>query len=81
MFVRTGTSTADAATLDFPKLTSANAHPASDVQDYITSASNDISFLAFADLLCFDGGITDEEKVINKYCHAVLLDGIIQDKP
>lgn len=81
LFVRSGMSTGDAATLDFPQLTGATVHPASDVQHYITSHSNDISFIAFADRLCRADGITEEEKIFNNYCHAALLDCIIQDKP
>ncbi|EJD04906.1 uncharacterized protein FOMMEDRAFT_105091 [Fomitiporia mediterranea MF3/22] len=81
LFVRSGMSTGDAATLDFPQLTDTKAHPASDVQHYITSHSNDISFIAFADRLCRGDGITEEEKIFNNYCHAALLDCIIQDKP
>ncbi|OCB86061.1 hypothetical protein A7U60_g6959 [Sanghuangporus baumii] len=81
LFVRSGMSTADAATLDFPRLTDTSAHPASDVHHYITSHSNDISFISFADRLCREDGITDNEKIFNKFCHAALLDCIIQDKP
>ena len=81
LFVRSGMATGDAATLDFPQLTDTTSHPASDVQHYINSHSNDITFTAFADRFCRADGVTEEEKVCNAFCHAALLDCIIQDKP
>ena len=81
LFVRSGMSTGDAATLECPRITDITGHPASDIHNYITSHSNDISFISFADRLCREDGVTDREKVFNKFCHAVLLDCIIQDKP
>ncbi|KAI5119343.1 hypothetical protein M0805_004020 [Coniferiporia weirii] len=81
LFVRSGMSTGDAATLDFPQLTDTTAHPASDIQHYITSHTNDITFIAFADRFCRADGNTEEEKIFNAFCHAALLDCIIQDKP
>lgn len=81
LFVRSGLATGDAATLDCPQLTDTTSHPASDIQHYITSHSNDISFLAFADRLCRGDGLTPSEKIFNNFCHATLLDCIMQDKP
>ncbi|KAH8112116.1 hypothetical protein DFH11DRAFT_1788437 [Phellopilus nigrolimitatus] len=81
LFVRSGMSTGDAAKLDFPQLTDTAAHPASDVQHYITSHSNDVSFIAFADRFSRADGVTEDEKIFNAFCHAALLDCIIQDKP
>ncbi|KAH8113019.1 hypothetical protein DFH11DRAFT_1602401, partial [Phellopilus nigrolimitatus] len=81
LFVRSGMSTGDAAKLDFPQQTDTTAHPASDVQLYITSHANDVSFIAFADRFSRADGITEDEKIFNAFCHAALLDCIIQDKP
>lgn len=81
LFARTGSSTADAASLDFPKVTDVTMHPASDLQMFIGSYSNDITFLSFADRFCRGDGVTEEEKIFNVFCHAVLLDCIAQDKP
>ena len=81
LLVRTGSSTSDAATLDFPKLKDTKVHPAGDLYRFISSSSNDPLFLAFADHLCRDDGETEEEKVFRAYCHAALLDTILQDKP
>lgn len=80
LFVRSGTSSGDAATLDFPQLTEAKIHPAGDLSEFITSFSNDVLFLAFADHFS-TGGETDQEQLFHTYCHAVLLDSILQDKP
>lgn len=81
LFVRSGSSAGDAATLDFPQLTDAKTHPAGDLSEFITSFSNDILFLAFADHFSREDGETDEERVFHAYCHASLLDSILQDKP
>lgn len=82
LFVRSGSSAGDAATLDFPQLTDATTHPAGDLSEFITSFSNDVLFLAFADHLARgDEGFTDKERLFHKYCHAALLDSILQDKP
>ena len=81
LFVRSGSSTGDAATLDFPRTTDVKAHPASDLHHFIASSSNDPLFLAFADRLCKDDGETPEERRFQSYCHAALLDSIVQDKP
>ncbi|KDQ54480.1 hypothetical protein JAAARDRAFT_209213 [Jaapia argillacea MUCL 33604] len=81
LFVRSGSSTGDAATLDFPQLSDVKMHPASDLNQFISSFSNDIFFLAFADHLCRDLGTTEQEKLFHAYCHACLLDSILQDKP
>ncbi|KZT23058.1 hypothetical protein NEOLEDRAFT_1096792 [Neolentinus lepideus HHB14362 ss-1] len=81
LFVRSGAATGDAATLDFPKLTDLQLHPASDLSQFITSYSNNVFFQAFADHFCRDEGETDAERLFFRYCHAVLLDAILQDKP
>ena len=80
LFVRSGSSTGDAATLEFPQLTHFKAHPAGDLHQFISSHSNDVVFLAFADRFCRDDGETDEEKLLQAYCHASLFDSILQDK-
>ncbi|KAI0674923.1 hypothetical protein C8Q78DRAFT_965335 [Trametes maxima] len=80
LFVRSGSGTGDAATLDFPQATDVKAHPATDLHDFIASSSNDPLFLAFADRLCRDDGETDEERLFHAYCHAALLDCMLQDK-
>ncbi|KAI9571862.1 anaphase promoting complex subunit 1 [Boletus coccyginus] len=80
LFVRSGSSAGDAATLDFPQLTDAKAHPASDLTHFISSFSNDTLFLAFADYFSRDDGETPEERTFHAYCHAALLDSILQDK-
>jgi len=80
LFVRSGSSAGDAATLDFPQLTDTKAHPASDLTHFISSFSNDTLFLAFADHFSREDGKTVEERVFHNYCHAVLLDSILQDK-
>lgn len=82
LFVRSGSSSAgDAATLDFPQLTDTKTHPAGDLTEFISSFSNDIIFLAFADYFSRDDGETDNERIFHAYCHATLLDSILQDKP
>jgi anaphase-promoting complex subunit 1 len=80
LFVRSGSSTGDAATLDFPQLTDTRTHPAGDLSEFITSFSNDVLFLAFADHLSRDSE-TGNERLFHIYCHAALLDSILQDKP
>ncbi|KIJ60441.1 hypothetical protein HYDPIDRAFT_43294 [Hydnomerulius pinastri MD-312] len=80
LFVRSGSSAGDAATLDFPQLIDAKAHPASDLTHFISSFSNDTLFLAFADYFSRDDGETPEERIFHTYCHATLLDSILQDK-
>ncbi|TFK37677.1 hypothetical protein BDQ12DRAFT_713446 [Crucibulum laeve] len=81
LFVRSGSSTGDAATLDYPQLKDTKTHPASDLSEFITSFSNDILFLAFADHFSRHEGDTPEESLFHTYCHAALLDSILQDKP
>jgi anaphase-promoting complex subunit 1 len=81
LFVRSGSSAGDAATLDFPQVTATKTHPAGDLSEFITSFSNDVLFLAFADRLARDDGETEEECLFERYCHASLLDSILQDKP
>ena len=82
LFVRSGSSSAgDAATLDFPQLTDMKIHPAGDLTEFISSFSNDVLFLAFADHFSREDGDTEEEKKFHAYCHAALLDSILQDKP
>ncbi|GLB44114.1 putative anaphase promoting complex subunit 1 [Lyophyllum shimeji] len=80
LFVRSGSSAGDAATLDFPQSTDTKIHPAGDLSEFITSFSNDILFLAFADHFSRDTE-NDEERLFQVYCHAALLDSILQDKP
>ncbi|EGN94861.1 hypothetical protein SERLA73DRAFT_114320 [Serpula lacrymans var. lacrymans S7.3] len=81
LFVRSGSSAGDAATLDFPQLTDTKAHPASDLTHFISSFSNDILFLSFADHFSREDGEIPDERVFHEYCHAALLDSILQDKP
>ncbi|KAF5376038.1 hypothetical protein D9615_007761 [Tricholomella constricta] len=80
LFVRSGASAGDAATLDFPQLTDTKIHPAEDLSEFITSFSNDVLFLAFADHFSCDSDV-EEERLFQTYCHAALLDSILQDKP
>lgn len=80
LFVRSGAgSTGDAAMLDFPQLKDSAQAPA-DLQHFISSHSNDPLFLAFADRFCRDPEGTDDEKLFSSFCHAALMDGILQDK-
>ncbi|KAI0769381.1 hypothetical protein BD413DRAFT_557879 [Trametes elegans] len=81
LFVRPGAGTGDPATLDFPHAADTKAHPATDLHDFIASSSNDPLFLSFADRLCRDDGETQEERIFEAYCHAALLDCMLQDKP
>ena len=81
LFVRSGSSSGDSATLDFPQLTDTKTHPAGDLSEFITSFSNNVLFLAFADHFARSEGETSEEKLFHAYCHAALLDSIMQDKP
>ncbi|PCH43928.1 hypothetical protein WOLCODRAFT_104419 [Wolfiporia cocos MD-104 SS10] len=80
LFVRSGSATGDAATLDFPQLKDIKTHPASDLHHFISSFSNDVLFLAFADRFCREDGETPEERLLHAYCHASLFDSILQDK-
>ncbi|KAI0829732.1 hypothetical protein BC628DRAFT_1408561 [Trametes gibbosa] len=80
LFVRSGSGTGDAATLDFPQATDTKTHPATDLHDFIASSSNDPLFLAFADRMCGDDGDTDAERLFQAYCHSALLDCMLQDK-
>ena len=80
LFVRSGSSTGDAGTLDFPRLKSSATRPAADLQQFISSHSNDPLFLAFADRFCRDDGATDDERLFHLYCHAALMDSILLDK-
>jgi anaphase-promoting complex subunit 1 len=81
LFVRSGSSAGDAATLDFPQLTDTKIHPAGNLSQFITSFSNDVLFLSFADHFSRDVGGTEDERLFLTYCHATLLDSILQDKP
>ncbi|PPQ90258.1 hypothetical protein CVT25_013083 [Psilocybe cyanescens] len=83
LFVRSGSSSGDAATLDFPQLTDTKTHPAGDLSEFISSFSNNVLFLAFADHFsrAEDAGETHDERLFHTYCHAALLDSILQDKP
>lgn len=80
LFVRSGSSTGNAATLDFPHLHDIETQTTSDLQHFISSFSNDVLFLAFADRFCRGDGETEEERQFHAYCHATLLDSILQDK-
>lgn len=80
LFVRSGSSTGDAATLDFPRIKDTATHATSDLHSFISSHSNDTLFLAFADRFCRDEGETEDEKLFNVYCNATLMDSILQDK-
>lgn len=81
LFVRSRSSAGDAATLDYPRLTDTETHPAGDLWEFITSFSNDPLFLAFADYFCYSTGETDKERLLHTYCHATLFDSILQGKP
>ena len=81
LYVRSGSSVGDAATLDFPRASDVKSHPANDLHEFIAHSSNDPLFLAFADWFCRDDGETPEERQFQSYCHAALLDSIVQDKP
>uniref|UniRef100_A0A8H8CEQ4 Anaphase-promoting complex subunit 1 n=1 Tax=Psilocybe cubensis TaxID=181762 RepID=A0A8H8CEQ4_PSICU len=84
LFVRSGSSSGDAATLDFPQLTDTKTHPAGDLSEFISSFSNNVLFLAFADHFSRaedTAGGTHDERLFHTYCHAALLDSILQDKP
>ncbi|KIY45780.1 hypothetical protein FISHEDRAFT_8253, partial [Fistulina hepatica ATCC 64428] len=81
LFVRSGSSAGDAAMLDVPQMTDTRVHPAGDVSEFITSFSNDVVFLAFADHFCRPTVEHGFEQLFHSYCHASLLDSILQDKP
>ncbi|KAF7300244.1 APC1-C domain-containing protein [Mycena kentingensis (nom. inval.)] len=81
LFVRSRSSTGEAATLDFPQLTETKVHPAGDLSEFITSFSNDTLFLAFADHMAREMGETDAERLLHTFSHANLLDSILQGKP
>jgi anaphase-promoting complex subunit 1 len=81
LFVRSGSSSGDAATLDFPRLTDTKAHTSGDLNQFISSFSIEPFFLAFADHFCRNDIETDQEQLFNTYCRASLLDSILQDKP
>ncbi|KAG6898030.1 hypothetical protein C0992_007026 [Termitomyces sp. T32_za158] len=80
LFVRSGASAGDSATLDFPQSTDTKIHPAGDLGEFITSFSNDVLFLAFADHFSRETEV-EGERLFQAYCHAALLDSILQDKP
>ncbi|KZT04675.1 uncharacterized protein LAESUDRAFT_657451 [Laetiporus sulphureus 93-53] len=80
LFVRSGSSPSSTAMLDFPQLTDLKIHPAGDLHEFIASFSNDPLFISFADRFCRDDGETEEERRLQAYCHASLLDSILQDK-
>jgi anaphase-promoting complex subunit 1 len=81
LFVRSGSSAGDAATLDYPQLADASTHPAGDLSQFISSFSNNTLFLAFADHFSREDGETPEEHIFHNYCRATLLDSLLQDKP
>ncbi|KAG6812695.1 hypothetical protein H0H92_001324 [Tricholoma furcatifolium] len=78
--VRSGASAGEAGTLDFPQSADTKVHPAGDLGEFITSFSNDVLFLAFADHFARETEI-DNERQFQAYCHAALLDSILGDKP
>jgi anaphase-promoting complex subunit 1 len=80
LFVRSGSSAGDAGTLDFPQLMDTSSHPAGDLSQFISSFSNNVLFLAFADHFSREDGETHEERMFHTYCHAALLDSLLQDK-
>ncbi|KAH8084916.1 hypothetical protein BXZ70DRAFT_995193 [Cristinia sonorae] len=80
LFVRSGSAIGDGATLDFPHLTSMDNASTSDLHQFVPSFSIDTFFLSFADRLCQNDGVTEHEKRFQAYCHAALLDSILQDK-
>ena len=80
LFVRSGSSTGNAATLDFPHLTHMDSYKPNDLHHFISSFSNDVFFLAFADRFCRSDGETEKEQLFHAYCYAGLLDSILQDK-
>jgi anaphase-promoting complex subunit 1 len=81
LLIRSGSSTGDAAMLDFPQLSDALTHPSNDLSQFISSFSNNLLFLAFADHFSRHDGKTDEERLFHTYCHATLFDTLLQDKP
>lgn len=81
LYVRSGSSVGDTATLDYPRSNDVTMHPASELAHFISSFSNNPIFLSFADHLSREGAITAQEKVCGAYCHAALLDSILHDKP
>ena len=52
----------------------------SDLHQFVPSFSMETFYMSFADHLCVDDGIEDDEKQFQAYCHAALLDSILQDK-
>ncbi|KAF9038341.1 hypothetical protein BDZ89DRAFT_1010783 [Hymenopellis radicata] len=80
LFVRSRSSAGEAATLDYPQLTDTKTHPASDLSEFITSFSNDPTYLAFADHFAAREDDTDMERLFYNYCHAALYDSILQGK-
>jgi anaphase-promoting complex subunit 1 len=81
LLVRSGGSTADAATLDNPHLADLETQQTGDLAKFITSFSNETLFLGAADHLCRGEGATPDERTFAAYCHAALLDSLLQDKP
>lgn len=91
LFVRSGPSSSDSAILDFPEAIQVKEMPGGDISEFITSFSNNIEFLAFADYMCrrssnnngINGGgeVDEDEMLFHSYCYSALLDCIMQDKP
>lgn len=84
LFVRSGAGgPGDGQILDFPQSTTAAGEKGRDISEFITSFSNNTTFLAFADALCRseDEEASSSEKALHSYAHAALLDCILQDKP
>ncbi|TCD69009.1 Anaphase-promoting complex subunit 1 [Steccherinum ochraceum] len=79
LFVRSNTAFGDSATLDFPHLTSMSNTSTSDLHQFIPSFAMDTFYLAFAERFCRDDGVTEHERIFQAYCHAALLDSILQD--
>jgi len=89
LFVRSGSaSSSDGTLLDFPEIPNSSA---GDISEFINSFSNNPIFLAFADYLASPGNGTavesnesaskKHERTFHGYCHAALIDSIMQDKP
>ncbi|KAJ7050910.1 hypothetical protein C8F01DRAFT_1343580 [Mycena amicta] len=81
LFVRSRSSTGEAATFDFPQLTQTMVHPAGDLSKFITLFSNDTLFLVFADHMAGTRERPMLERLLHAYSHANLLDSILQGKP
>lgn len=84
LFVRSGAGgPGDGQILDFARMTDEPLDRDRDISEFITSFSNNVSFLAFADALCRseEEDASEKERALHGYAHAALLDCILQDKP